>query len=210
MRDFSYNLGEDVEIYFSLYDAQQAEYISERFLVSIAKYGMSHFVEKVHNHSTIFMDLGNADLNRDLYIIVHIIRVGRMLNDSKKSTLHSYRRPNGCSVLSIKEILQDHNENTMIEEEKEFTVKVYMCNESDFHQLHEFIIKRQNNKYNLLSGQPNYGLVLSIRLLHGELSQIRQETPLLFKNLAITHKKGFSDVIMPGNINCFIRFILMR
>lgn len=200
MRDFSYNLGEDVEIYFSLYDAQQTEYISERFLVNIAKYGLSHFVEKVHNHSTIFMDLGNADLNKDLYIIVHIIRVGRMLNDSKKSTLHNYRRPHGCSVLSIKEVLQDKNENIMIEEEKEFTVKVYMCNENDFYQLHEFIIKRQNNKYNLLSGQPNYGLVLSIRMLHGELSQIRQETPLLFKNLAITHKKGFSDVIMPGDV----------
>lgn len=42
------------------------------------------------------------------------------------------------------------------------------------------------------------GLVLSLRLLNGDLIHLQQESPLLFKNLAITHKLGFSDVIMPG------------
>ena len=42
------------------------------------------------------------------------------------------------------------------------------------------------------------GLVLSLRLLNGDLVQLQQESPLLFKNLAVTHKLGFSDVIMPG------------
>ncbi|GFT91555.1 dedicator of cytokinesis protein 3 [Trichonephila clavipes] len=172
MRDFSCSLGEDMEIFFFLYDAQQAETISERFLVRFAKYGMSHFVEKLHNASTIFTDLGEADLNRELYLVAHIIRSGRMLNDSRKSALHSYRRPYGCSVLNISDILCEKSEGSL-EEEREFTTKVYTCSES---------------------------IVLSLRLFNGELSQLQQDTPLLFKNLIITHKLGFSDVIMPGDV----------
>lgn len=49
------------------------------------------------------------------------------------------------------------------------------------------------------------GLVLSLKLLNGDLAQLQQESPLLFKNLAITHKLGFSDVIMPGK-STFIIF----
>jgi len=41
---------------------------------------------------------------------------------------------------------------------------------------------------------------VSLRILHGELSQVREENPLLFKNICLTKKLGFSDVIMPGDI----------
>ncbi|KAG8186361.1 hypothetical protein JTE90_026781 [Oedothorax gibbosus] len=199
MRDFSCSLGEDMEIFFFLYDAQASETISERFLVRFAKYGMSHFVEKLHNCSTIFTDLGAADLNKELYLVAHIIRSGRMLNDSRKNAVHSYRRPYGCSVLNISDILSEKNGGSM-EEEREYTTKLYTCSESDFSQLHEFIIKKLSNKFNVLSGQQNYGIVVSLRLFNGELPQLQQETPLLFKNLTITHKLGFSDVIMPGDV----------
>lgn len=75
-----------------------------------------------------------------------------------------------------------------------------MCQgeEKEFHQLHEQIIR--NNKCSPLPGQPNYGIVVSLRVLHGELSQVREENPLLFKNICLTKKLGFSDVIMPGDV----------
>lgn len=41
---------------------------------------------------------------------------------------------------------------------------------------------------------------MSLRILHGELSQVRDENPLLFKNICLTKKLGFSDVIMPGDV----------
>lgn len=75
---------------------------------------------------------------------------------------------------------------------------MYQGEEKDFHQLHEQIIR--NNKCSLLPGQPNYGIVISLRVLHGELSQVREENPLLFKNICLTKKLGFSDVIMPGDV----------
>nr|CAD7403082.1 unnamed protein product [Timema cristinae] len=37
-------------------------------------------------------------------------------------------------------------------------------------------------------------------MLHGELPQVREENPLLFKNCSLTKKLGFSDVIMPGDV----------
>lgn len=76
--------------------------------------------------------------------------------------------------------------------------QVYQGEEKDFHQLHEQIIR--NNKCSPLPGQPNYGIVVSLRVLHGELSQVRVENPLLFKNICLTKKLGFSDVIMPGDV----------
>lgn len=77
-------------------------------------------------------------------------------------------------------------------------LQVYQGEEKEFHQLHEQIIR--NNKCSPLPGQPNYGIVVSLRILHGELSQVRDENPLLFKNICLTKKLGFSDVIMPGDV----------
>lgn len=77
--------------------------------------------------------------------------------------------------------------------------KVYQAEEKDFHQLHEFII-RQSGKYSSLSCQPNYGIIISLKMLHGELNQIKEDNPLLFKNISLTNKLGFPDVIMPGDV----------
>ncbi|XP_057318557.1 dedicator of cytokinesis protein 3 isoform X2 [Microplitis mediator] len=195
MRDFGHSVGEDTEIYFSLWDSRRGEYLSERFLVKISKEGFSNYVEKLHSNCTIFTDLGNADLSRDLYVIAHVMRCGRMLySDSSKNKSGSvvYRRPHGVGVLSLAEAAQDHAE------ELEMTFKVYQGEEKEFHQLHEQIIK--NNKCSPLPGQPNYGIVVSLRVLHGELSQVREEHPHLFKNVCLTRKLGFSDVIMPGDV----------
>ncbi|XP_066601007.1 dedicator of cytokinesis protein 3 isoform X2 [Prorops nasuta] len=195
MRDFGHSVGEDTEIYFSLYDAKKSQYLSERFLVRISKEGFSNYVEKLHSNCTIFTDLGNSDLSRDLYMVAHVMRCGRMLySDSGKNKTGSatYRRPHGVAILSLSEAAQDHAD------ELEMTFKVYQGEEKEFHQLHEQIIR--NNKCSPLPGQPNYGIVVSLRMLHGELSQVRGEYPLLFKNICLTRKLGFSDVIMPGDV----------
>ncbi|XP_033308506.1 dedicator of cytokinesis spg isoform X2 [Bombus vancouverensis nearcticus] len=195
MRDFGHSIGEDTEIYFSLYDAKRNQYLSERFLVRISKEGFSSFIEKIHSNCTIFTDLGNADLSRDLYMVAHVMRCGRMLySDSgkNKAGTATYRRPHGVAVLSLAEATQDHTE------ELEMTFKVCQGEEKEFYQLHEQIIR--NNKCSPLPGQPNYGIVVSLRVLHGELTQVREENPLLFKNICLTKKLGFSDVIMPGDV----------
>jgi dedicator of cytokinesis protein 3 len=44
------------------------------------------------------------------------------------------------------------------------------------------------------------GLVVSVRVLCGELDLVLKEHPLLLKNVRVTNKMGFSDVIMPGDV----------
>ena len=44
------------------------------------------------------------------------------------------------------------------------------------------------------------GVLLSLRVLHGGLAQLRRDSPLLLKHAAVTRKLGFPDVIMPGDV----------
>ena len=44
------------------------------------------------------------------------------------------------------------------------------------------------------------GIIISLKMYHGQLSQIKEENPLLFKNVSLTNKLGFPDVIMPGDV----------
>jgi dedicator of cytokinesis protein 3 len=61
MRDFSYRVCEDAEIYFYIYDAHPSRQrqITERFLVRITKDGFSTYdVDMPHSNCTVFTDLG--------------------------------------------------------------------------------------------------------------------------------------------------------
>ncbi|CAG9773050.1 unnamed protein product [Ceutorhynchus assimilis] len=211
MRDFGHHIGEDTEVYFSLYDAGKLKYLSERFLVKISKEGFTNHIEKLHSNCTVFTDLGNSDLNKDIYIVAHVMRIGKMLySDSSKRTEKSagqpqlFRRPHGIGVQNIGEFLNSKSEDG---EEKEISMKVYQGEDKDFHQLHEFII-RQSGKYSALSGPINYGIMISLKMLHGELRTIREENPLLFKNVCLTSKLGFPDVIMPGDVRNDLYLVL--
>lgn len=203
MRDFGHYIGEETEVYLSLYDNVTGRFLTDRYLIQISKQGFSNYIEKLHNNCTIFTDLGNADLKKEIYLVAHVMRIGKMVyNDSNrksndKTSLQCFKRPVGVAVLNISEAL---NSTLVPGEEKESTFKVVQGEEKDFFQLHEFIIKKQNNKFSSLQGQPNYGIVISFKLLHGELSQVREEYPILFKNISLTKKLGFPDIILPGDV----------
>lgn len=73
-------------------------------------------------------DLGNADLNKDIYIVAHILRIGRMLySDSSKKTDKAvvqqqvFKRPHGVAVQNLGDYLTCKEGDT---EEKEFNMKV--------------------------------------------------------------------------------------
>ncbi|XP_066947355.1 dedicator of cytokinesis protein 3 isoform X4 [Macrobrachium rosenbergii] len=201
MRDFSYHLGEDAEVFFSLYDACKGKFISERFLVKLSKEGFFNYVEKIHSNCTIFTDLGSADLSSELYIVAHVVRVGRMLfsESVKKSSSHSYRRPHGVALFRLApSVLQGADGE--VRNDVELTGKLFSSDEKDFWQLPELVLKKQSNKYSIMSNNASYGLVVSVKVVHGELEQATKENPLLLKNVCITKKLGFSDVIMPGDV----------
>lgn len=128
MRDFGHHIGEDTEIYFSLYDAKKQKYVSERFLVKISKEGFSNYVEKLHSNCTVFTDLGNADLTKDMYVVAHVMRIGKMLysESSKKTDKNApplqqvFKRPHGVAVQNMGDMVAKEGDS----EEREFTMKV--------------------------------------------------------------------------------------
>uniref|UniRef100_A0A672S2J5 Dedicator of cytokinesis protein 4-like n=1 Tax=Sinocyclocheilus grahami TaxID=75366 RepID=A0A672S2J5_SINGR len=188
----SSNLGEELEVFFFIYDSRENKPLSERFFVKLNKNGLPKFPEKTERQCTLFVDLGSGDLRKDVYIVVHIIRIGRMGAGEKKNTCNvQYRRPFGCAVVSIADLLTADSKDDHL-------LKVYACNtESDWSQIHDNIIKKVNSRYNL-SGS-NTGLAVALQLLHGDIEQLRREYMVLFtRGVSITKKLGFSDVIMPG------------
>uniref|UniRef100_A0A8C8CKM5 Dedicator of cytokinesis 3 n=1 Tax=Oncorhynchus tshawytscha TaxID=74940 RepID=A0A8C8CKM5_ONCTS len=153
--------------------------------------------------------VGTTDHCKMIGTTDHCKTIGRMLlNDSKKGPPHvQYRRPYGCAVLAMSDVLQTISE---LKEEKEFVLKVYTCNnENEWYQIHENIIRKSSTKYTAPS--TNYGLIISLQLLRGEMEQIRRENPMIFnRGVAITRKLGFPDVIMPGDIRNDLYLTLER
>uniref|UniRef100_A0A8C4HXA8 Dedicator of cytokinesis 4b n=1 Tax=Dicentrarchus labrax TaxID=13489 RepID=A0A8C4HXA8_DICLA len=190
----SANLGEELEVFFHIYDGRENRPLSERFFVKLNKGGLPKSPEKTERQCTLFVDLGSSDLRKDVYIVVHIIRIGRMGAGEKKNLCSvQYRRPFGCAVVSIADLLTADSKDDHL-------LKVYACNtESEWYQIHENIIKKANSRYNL-SGS-NTGLAVALQLLHGDIDQLRREYMVLFaRGVSITRKLGFSDVIMPGEM----------
>lgn len=70
---------------------------------------------------------------------------------SSQSSNFCFKRPYGVAVLNIEEML------TSSGEEKEFMIKVFQGEDKDFHQLHDFVIRKQTNKYSPVSSQHSYG-----------------------------------------------------
>lgn len=217
--------------------------LSERFLVRISKEGFSNYIEKLHSNCCVFTDLGKfifntkfivlflitlfvyllgvAEVSPDLYLVANVMRVGKMLHSEsvkkgdKTASSQCYRRPYGVGALSLSTLVNESNnpENLSEPEEKEHSFKLFQCEEKDFHQLHEMIIKKTSGKYspiNANGSSSTYGIVVSVKLLQGELPQARQEQPLLLQGTTITRKLGFPDIIMPGDVRNDLFFTLEK
>uniref|UniRef100_A0A8C6LFU9 Dedicator of cytokinesis 3 n=1 Tax=Nothobranchius furzeri TaxID=105023 RepID=A0A8C6LFU9_NOTFU len=172
----------------------------------------------VKRHITVRLDWGNEHLGLDLVPRkefemvdedqISVSDLYKMVRLYKKGPPHvQYRRPYGCAVLAMSDVLQIISE---LKEEKDFVLKVYTCNnENEWYQIHENIIRKSSNKYTAPS--INYGLIISLQLLRGDIEQVRRENPLIFsRGVAITRKLGFPDVIMPGDIRNDLYLTLER
>uniref|UniRef100_A0A674EHA5 Dedicator of cytokinesis 4b n=1 Tax=Salmo trutta TaxID=8032 RepID=A0A674EHA5_SALTR len=182
----SSNLGEELEVFFHVYDGKENRPLSERFFVRLNKNGLPKSPEKTERQCTLFV------VTIDCVVVVLV--AGRMGAGEKKNLCSvQYRRPFGCAVVSIADLLTADSKDDHL-------LKVYACTtESEWYQIHENIIRKVNSRYNL-SGS-NTGLAVSLQLLHGDIEQLRREYMVLFtRGVSITKKLGFSDIIMPGEM----------
>nr|XP_058959333.1 dedicator of cytokinesis protein 1-like [Pocillopora verrucosa] len=192
------NITDDSQLFLSLYDAKEERFISEQYLVSLDKAGVPKDLERFHNLTVLFTDLGTKDLKREpVYIVCQIVRVGRMdikETDSKRLT-HNLRRPFGIGLLNIEDLF---NGTAQYDEEKEHFLQLLLLPDNQSFSFNSWIKRMTSQPQEGLKGQ---GICISLKLMAGDIEQIREEHPLLVnKQTAVARKHGFPEVIMPGDL----------
>ncbi|XP_053150926.1 dedicator of cytokinesis protein 2 isoform X2 [Hemicordylus capensis] len=204
VRNFVCRIGEDAELFMSLYDPQKNTVISENYLVRWGSKGFVKEIDNFNNLKVVFTDLGNKDLSRDrIYLICQIIRIGRM--DLKDNSTRKYtqgiRRPFGVAVMDITDIIKGKAES---DEEKQHFIPFHPVAENEF--LHNLLCKVTACK----GDSGGQGLWVTMKMLVGDISQIRKDYPhLVDRTTVVARKLGFPEIIMPGDIRNDIYITLL-
>ncbi|NXA43644.1 DOCK2 protein, partial [Eudromia elegans] len=195
VHNFVCNIGEEAQLLMALYDPAEQHTISENYVIRWASTGVPQDIELLNNLKAVFTDLGSKDLKREkLFLVCQIIRVGRMdLRESLSRKLSTgLRRPFGISVMDITDITKGKSESG---EDKQHFIPVHqVAADSDF--LHGMIRKAAEGKDINHKGQ---GFWVSLKMLWGDLSQVRKDHPhLVDRSTVVVRKLGYPEVIMPG------------
>uniref|UniRef100_A0A8C0UMH0 Dedicator of cytokinesis protein 2-like n=1 Tax=Cyanistes caeruleus TaxID=156563 RepID=A0A8C0UMH0_CYACU len=207
VRNFVCRIGEEAQLFMALYDPGEQRIISENYVIRWASTGVPQDIELLNNLKVVFTDLGSTDLKRErLFLVCQIIRVGRMdLRDSQSRKLSTgLRRPFGISVMDITDITKGTCDS---DEDKQHFIPVHLvAADGDF--LHNMIRKVVEGKDINHKGQ---GLWVSLKMLWGELSQVRKDHPhLVDRSTAVARKLGYPEVIMPGDVRNDIYLTLVQ
>uniref|UniRef100_A0A8C1RD96 Dedicator of cytokinesis 5 n=1 Tax=Cyprinus carpio TaxID=7962 RepID=A0A8C1RD96_CYPCA len=208
LRNFVCNIGEDAELFMSLYDPDKSEFISENFLVQWDSTGMPKEIEKLNNLPALFTDLSSSDLIRQrLFLACQIIRVGCMeLKEGKKHT-GGLRRPFGVAVMDITDIAHgkiDDDDKQQLIMSPLIPSRVIGENEPLVAVFNKVIATREVNH----KGQ---GLFVTLKLLPGDVFQVKKNYPhFVDRTTAIVRKMGFPEIILPGYLRNDIYVTLLQ
>uniref|UniRef100_A0A8C7Z3F6 Dedicator of cytokinesis 1 n=1 Tax=Oryzias sinensis TaxID=183150 RepID=A0A8C7Z3F6_9TELE len=199
-------IGEDAEVLMSLYDPMDSKFISENYLVKWSSAGLAKDIDQLHNLRAVFTDLGSEDLKRErISFVCQIVRVGRMeLRDNNTKKLTSgLRRPFGVAVMDVTDIITGKMDD---EDKQHFIPFQPVAGENDFLQtvINKVITAKEVNH----KGQ---GLWVTLKLLPGDIHQIRKDFPhLVDRSTAVARKMGFPEIIMPGDVRNDIYITLVQ
>ncbi|KAK3559339.1 hypothetical protein QTP86_012795 [Hemibagrus guttatus] len=195
---------------------RQEGHPAENYLVRWSSSGLVKDIDQLHNLRAVFTDLGSEDLKREkISFVCQIVRVGRMeLRDNNTKKLTSgLRRPFGVAVMDVTDIIT----GKMDDEDKQHFIPFQplalddairhrqlnisrfsprVAGENDFLQsvINKVISAKEVNH----KGQ---GLWVTLKLLPGDIHQIRKDFPhLVDRSTAVARKMGFPEIIMPGDV----------
>ncbi|XP_050304413.1 dedicator of cytokinesis protein 1 isoform X2 [Anthonomus grandis grandis] len=205
VKNFICKVAEDLELLLCLYDAKEMKPITESYVVKWSKEGLMSDVDQIYSLRVMFTDLGKKDLEREkIYLVCYVIRVGlidikevdhrrsslNILN--KKSAYENMRRPCGVAAMDVTSCINCKFETDM---EKEFAIPFVSCEKDNLDQTLRRIITREKIE------NKDQSLFVSMKLLRGDLKQVREENPhLVLGNVSRARKMGFPEVILPGDV----------
>ncbi|KAK2584698.1 hypothetical protein KPH14_007033 [Odynerus spinipes] len=219
VKNFVCKMVEDVELLLTLYDGREMKAITENYVVSWSKEGLARDIDQLHNLRVLFTDLGSRDLVRDkVYLACYVIRVGGMEAkeiDHRRSSIaqcnqkvksnESMRRPFGVAAMDITLYITGKLEGDV--EHHHFIPFVQCCEKESLDGTLRRIISQKDTNVQKSSGYSNnnfgggQGLWASLKLLRGDVKQVRDENPhLVLGNVSIARKMGFPEVILPGDV----------
>uniref|UniRef100_A0AAQ5XQ69 Dedicator of cytokinesis 2 n=1 Tax=Amphiprion ocellaris TaxID=80972 RepID=A0AAQ5XQ69_AMPOC len=186
VRNFVCRIGEDSELFMSLYDPIKQCIISENYLIRWGKEA-PHVLGSIGIHDLIsfFSPFSppTSLIREKIYLICQIVRVGRMDLRMDKKYTQGLRRPFGVAVMDISDIIKGKIE---CDEEKQFFIPFFP------YVLFSSCIFS-------LSNPP--GLWVTMKALVGDIVQIRKEYPhLVDRSTVVARKLGFPEIIMPGDV----------
>uniref|UniRef100_A0A8C5TUC6 C2 DOCK-type domain-containing protein n=1 Tax=Malurus cyaneus samueli TaxID=2593467 RepID=A0A8C5TUC6_9PASS len=188
VRNFVCHIGEEAQLFMALYDPGEQRIISENYVIRWASTGVPQDIELLNNLKVVFTDLGSTDLQRErLFLVCQIIRVGRMdLRDSHSRKLSTgLRRPFGISG------------------------GAGLRGDPQGRPCHHPVTLPATTPLLHAPGSP--GLWVSLKMLWGDLSQVRKDHPhLVDRGTAVARKLGYPEVIMPGDVRNDIYLTLVQ
>uniref|UniRef100_A0A674NSZ3 Dedicator of cytokinesis 2 n=1 Tax=Takifugu rubripes TaxID=31033 RepID=A0A674NSZ3_TAKRU len=211
VRNFVCRIGEDSELFMSLYDPIKQTIISENYLVRWGSKGLPKEIDMLNNLKVVFTDLGNKDLSKEkIYLICQIVRVGRMeLKEiNTKKWTQGLRRPFGVAVMDISDLIKGKVE---CDEEKQFFIPFFplyfiikmfvFLPESSVVAENDFLHTLLNKVTSSRGDSGGQGLWVTMKALIGDIVQIRKEYPhLVDRSTVVARKLGFPEIIMPGDV----------
>ncbi|XP_018575461.1 dedicator of cytokinesis protein 2 isoform X2 [Anoplophora glabripennis] len=205
VRNFTCKMSEDAELLMTLYDGKEFKAITESYVVRWTKEGLMSDLDQMYNLRVMFTDLGKKDLEREkIFLVCYVVRVGAMDTKevdhrrssvsvfNKKGSNENMRRPCGVAAFDITNYMNGKLDTDL---EEEFAVPFVGCDKDNLEQTLKKIItkERLENK--------NQALFVSMKLLRGDLKQVREENPhLVLGNVSVARKMGFPEVILPGDV----------
>ncbi|XP_008197863.2 dedicator of cytokinesis protein 1 isoform X2 [Tribolium castaneum] len=217
VKNFTCKMNEDAELLMSLYDGKEYKSITENYVVRWSKDGLMCDLDQMYNLRVMFTDLGKRDLEREkIYLVCYVVRVGAMESKepdhrrssvsvvNKKGTTDGIRRPFGVAAMEITHFMNGSRESDL---EQEFPVPFFNCDKDNLEQTLKKIINKDFAK----TEHKNHALFVGMKLLRGDLKQVREENPhLVLGNLSIARKMGFPEVILPGDVRNDLYLTLIK
>ncbi|KAJ8709629.1 hypothetical protein PYW08_009633 [Mythimna loreyi] len=196
VHNFVCRMNEPAELALALHDASGAK-LTEHLLL---RWPTNH----ISSALVVFTDFGSDIIKSEkIYLVSNIYRIGSMdvqNVDNRRSSVaqtppiptsgRSMRRPFGVACADIKRYVNADCPD------KHIQVPFYAYEKENLDCLLKKVIANRDIK----DAKHSQGLWVSVRLVEGDLKQIREENPhLVVGNTAVARKMGFPEVILPGD-----------
>lgn len=191
--------GEELEVQYSLFNydylSNKGDFITEPFLVRQQRRDLSSSGSQTSlslGPKCIFTDLSGDDIKLDLFLVCCVIRIGAMEQTKEAKVVGDFRRPLAMSVIPLKELISEGEERQL-----PYSGTFFRPTEEEYYSvLAESIITRASSRYTALD--KDRGLAGRLRLISGNIEQIRKD-PLTFEpGTYVSRLRGFSDIMSPS------------